>query len=112
MKLTILLAMACLWALAADKKPPRQITPEEARAAYNVSVNQITRMLKAPATARFAPFEDTQITPGGALNRKDIVVRLYVDAQNSYGALLRGWWKCWVGPQRPDGLYKVFCNDR
>jgi len=99
----LLLAAFCF---AGDKKPPRQLTPEEVQAAYQVSVNWITARLKAPSTARFAPIEETKFSPA---MRNSIDVRLWVDAQNSFGAMLRNAWRCNVGPQRPDGLYKAFC---
>ena len=95
---------------AADKKPERQLSNEEIQAAYNVTVKALPRILKAPFTAHYAPIEETSITPGGAGFRNSIVVRIYVDSQNSFGAMLRTRFLCRVGPQRRDGLYSVKCG--
>jgi len=80
MMVTLLAASA----FAADKKPARQFTQEETRDAYQMSIKQITKMLKAPWTAHFALIEDEEVnfSPGRAGHRNDIVVRLYVDSQN------------------------------
>lgn len=102
------LLLAVLVCSASEKK--RTWTEQEARDAYQLSVNHIARALKAPASARFAPFEDVNFSPGGATHRDDIVVRLWVDAQNSFGAYLRERYVCYVGPKRPDDTYRVACR--
>jgi type IV secretory pathway VirB10-like protein len=91
------------------KKSARQLTQEEMQNAYRMSLARIATMLKAPATAQYQPIEQVQFSPG-KLQKNGIVVRLYVDAQNSFGAMLRQLWTCHVGSQQPNGLYKVFCN--
>jgi hypothetical protein len=96
--------IAPLWA-----KQKRQLTDEEIQAAYSVAVNQVSKILKAPLTAVYPPIEEVKFSPA---IRKSIDVRFYVDSQNSFGALLRTRIFCNVGPQRPDGLFKVFCLDQ
>ncbi|MBZ5625893.1 MAG: PEGA domain-containing protein [Acidobacteriia bacterium] len=101
-----LLIVTCGPAMAADKKPASELTSDERQVAYNVAVNGISGRLKAPLTAHFTPIEQAIFSTG----RKDSIdVRLNVDAQNSFGAMLReGWW-CRVWPQRQVGLYPVSC---
>src|ERR1051326_2133474 len=117
--LTLTLLLAPL-AEAKDKKPkppPRALTSEEMLTAYNVAVNTISARLKAPSTAKFSSFEDA-VESGRIfwvntlIIKNRIGVTLAVDAQNSYGAMLRNIWTCYVGKQRADGLYPVNCIER
>jgi len=85
--LALLVAAFCF---AADKKPPkplRILTEEERQTAYNVAINRISVMLKAPSTAHASPIDQAVFSDGGGSGRwqNSIRVRLYVDAQNSYG---------------------------
>jgi hypothetical protein len=66
-------------------------------------------MLKAPSTASYAPIDQARFSPA---KKDSIDVTVFVDAQNSYGAMLRENNSCRVWPQRPDGLYNVFCYSR
>lgn len=50
----------------------------------------VGQMLKAPATAKF-PFADRTIAE---LGNKTYEITSYVDAQNSFGALIRNNWTC------------------
>ncbi len=117
LRLMILTLLACS-AVAADKKPERVLTDEEKQTAYNVAVNWISARLKAPSTAHFAPISEAVFSDGSThvIRPKDwagaVSVRLYVDAQNSYGAMLRGVWNCRVGRERPDGLHLVACMEQ
>ena len=100
---TWVLVMFCF---AGDKKPPRQLTDEEKQSAYIAATNRIYLMLKAPSTAHVSPLEEAAFSTG---IKNSIDVRVLVDAQNSYGAMLRNRWRCRVWPKRPDGLYPVTC---
>ena len=59
-------------------------------AAYGMARRAIERQLKAPSTAKFPNAWDT----GVAINQKgdDFYIASYVDAQNSFGAMLRQKW--------------------
>ncbi|HYW43928.1 MAG TPA: hypothetical protein VE959_13790 [Bryobacteraceae bacterium] len=105
-KASALILLVSTFCFAGDKKPPRQLTDEGRQTANNVAVNQISRELKALSTARYAPTEEAVLSDGKGSGRwqNSIRVRLYVDAQNSYGAMLRNVWNCRVGPERPDSL--------
>jgi hypothetical protein len=67
--------------------------------AYNVAVNCVTSRLKVPSTARFSNMNDAVYTVErervffGIKGKQEFVhVRLLVDAQNSFGAMLRERW--------------------
>ena len=91
-------------AFAGDKRP---LTDDEMRNAYRVSVDWIYQHLKAPTSAHFADETEARF----ARSRKDSIdVKLYVDAQNAYGAMLRKGWLCRVSPR--DGAYGVVCIER
>ena len=102
-----LLIMASL--CVAEKKPPRVLTDEERQVAYNVSVKKILSGLKAPSTAHWSSFEEASIKPA-MLNQ--IRVELEVDAQNSFGAMLRNTWSCAVAGPNKRGLYNVNCFEK
>jgi hypothetical protein len=68
-------------------------------AAYKAAVNLITHMLKAPATAQFSPvgkckFSEKFRTVIDGKETDAITVSGWVDAQNSYGGLMRNQFKC------------------
>lgn len=73
------------------------LTPEqkEARAcsptmAYVMSQTFVKRGLKAPSTADFGSYSDSQVKPMPAGESAcSFLVIGYVDAQNSYGAMIR-----------------------
>jgi hypothetical protein len=80
--------------------------------AYNVAVNCISSRLKAPSTARFSPMNEATYAverPRGIFGTKGkeefINVRLLVDAQNGFGAMLR---ERWLTQISMDGL-RCFC---
>ncbi len=103
----LLVAVFCLpLATAGDNHPAKTLTADERQAAYNVSVQRISGFLKAPATAQFTPVQEAVFSTGKG---DTIDVRLNVDAQNSFGAMLRKGWYCRVGPQQANGLYRVGC---
>ena len=90
----------------AASKPP--LTNEEMVAAYDQSVSYISARLKAPSTAQFCSLEQARFGRGRNWPSKApaIIVKLTVDAQNSYGAMLRSNFTCKVSP---DPRFPVFC---
>ena len=109
MRLTILLVASLLALSPGGAKDKRQLSDEEIQTAYNVAVNKISTLLKAPATAVYAPIKEARFKP---LRGNQIAVDLYVDAQNSFGAMVRESWGCSVSPQRDNGLYNAWCYGR
>lgn len=67
--------------------------------AFIQSQTCVEDLLKAPATAKF-PFADTDLIP--QLSDSTFLVESWVDAQNSYGAMLRQYYRCIV-VQHGDG---------
>lgn len=73
------------------------LTPEQKEAqacsptmAYVMSQTFVKRGLKAPSTADFGSYSDSQVIPMPAGESAcSFLVRGYVDAQNSYGAMIR-----------------------
>lgn len=57
---------------------------------YDVATEFVRRQLKAPSTAEFSPIEETSIKK---MNENTWRVTGYVDSQNSYGAMLRSYWR-------------------
>jgi len=53
----------------------------------------VIQRLKAPATARFGPASDTEVT---GFNGGTYRISGWVDAQNSFSALVRNRYTCWV----------------
>ncbi len=71
-----------------DKAPS---TPEVSNSTIIATAHSyVENILKAPGTAKFAPYDDTHITTLGD-NRWS--VESYVDSQNSFGAMLRSRYK-------------------
>ena len=81
----LLLLIACLMALAFG---PRVSSWFEEREARRVTFQFISISLKAPATAKLVDFKFSKpIAPG------DNYAAMAIDAQNSFGALIRGYYK-------------------
>lgn len=70
----------------APKEPPKDLR----RSAYTAAKGLIERRLKAPSTAKFSPFLETEVTCDG----DDCTVSGWVDSQNSFGAMLRSRYVC------------------
>ncbi len=105
MKKSLIAALFIGCAASSWAKDKRVLTQAEMQAAYNVAVNRTSSMLKSPSTATYSPIEQATIMP--ALFHS-IGVNFWVEAQNSYGAMLREQWHCNVKP-RSDGEYRVHC---
>lgn len=73
-----------------------------------VSQGLITRFLKAPATAKFAPYSAWN----SIVYSDGVIVSSYVDSQNSFGAMLRSYFKVYFVLNAPN-VYdvKVYFND-
>lgn len=84
----------------------RVISDEEAHNAYDLAVQKMYSELKAPSTAHWSSFEQAVIKP--ALFGQ-VRVELAVDAQNSFGAMLRNTWSCTVSKPKKNGKYVVLC---
>lgn len=58
--------------------------------AYEFAKRFVLQRLKAPSTAKFAPYSESKISPlaDGATYK----VTSYVDSQNSFGAMIRTYW--------------------
>jgi len=114
------LALLLLPAFAKDKKPvdpPSPLTQEQMQMAYNVGVNYISERLKAPSTAKFQPIEGIRFNPDGRVlfTRHRITFEIWVDAQNSFGAMLRNRFYCGVDPNplpEDDHTHKVLCIEQ
>jgi hypothetical protein len=74
-------------------KEKRQLSNEEKETAFNMAVRYISAMLKAPSTAHFCSIEESRFKAKG---KTGVSVDLWVDAQNSDGAMLRKVWSCQV----------------
>lgn len=90
MKFLALLLMAAFSTVAAEKKP---FAAEEMDTAFKLSVGLVQRQLPAPSTSRFGPISDARFSRsmGGFTD-----VRLWVDSQNHYGAMLRWNFLCHI----------------
>lgn len=75
------------------KKPAAEQTERARRyQAYDCAKNRITDLLKAPSTAEYQSYSDADIQGTGT----SYTVRSFVDAQNSFGAMLRTEFTCSV----------------
>lgn len=61
--------------------------------AYSVSQEFVQERLKTPSTAKFPVFKDDMVVH---LNNNRFKVSSYVDAQNSFGAVVRTLYTCWI----------------
>lgn len=86
----------CLWVVIANvilwpaviiivlfSQGDSEIDPE--RSAYTMAKTVISERLKAPSTAEFQPYDDDVVVSNGELYQ----VTMWVDAENSFGAMLR-----------------------
>jgi hypothetical protein len=80
--------------------PAKEYTKAEIDGAYYSSRNFIKTALKAPATAEFSnPITDKETTGSTVTHEGRIQSKGFVDAQNSFGALLRQSWMVVVQPE-------------
>jgi len=56
--------------------------------AFYIAKNVVESALKAPSTAEFCDFDESRVTRYGDI----VTVKGFVDAQNSFGAMLRSDW--------------------
>lgn len=82
------------------EEPAKEYTKSEIDGAYYSSRNFIKKALKAPATAEFSnPITDKETTSSTVTHEGRIQSKGFVDAQNSFGALLRQSWMVVVQPE-------------
>lgn len=86
----IVIFRGCFPESGAPKATP---TPDWNFDAYYMCMHFITENLKAPATAEFQRYSEIVIKDYGA---ETFGMRLYVDAENYFGALIRGTYDCKV----------------
>jgi len=87
-----------------DSKPatPKVYTEKDReRTAYVCAKLKVEEELKAPSTAKFQPYPDAVITNNGLY----YFVKSYVDAQNSFGAMIRTDFICKVLSPNPETIY-------
>lgn len=75
--------------LARDSGAPSSQVTDTRADAYYACVEFATRQLKAPATAKFPPYRDGASVVISAGANKRWIVAMHVDAQNSFGAMIR-----------------------
>jgi hypothetical protein len=81
---------------------PKVYTEEDRkRTAYVCAKFKVEEELKAPSTAKFQPSPDAVITNNGSY----YFVKSYVDAQNSFGAMIRTDFICKVSNPNPETIY-------
>jgi len=68
-----------------DSGTPEKKTSVSKAEAKVVAEGQVETLLKAPSTAKFSGWGDTQMTPKG----NGFIVSGYVDSQNGFGAMIR-----------------------
>ncbi len=80
-------------------KQEEESTASLCQSAYEHSKGLVTRSLKAPATAKFPdnPQSAYEAQALDSLGRRIVYISSYVDAQNSFGALLRKNYNCSLG---------------
>lgn len=83
-------------AVKKTSEPTQISTPYEKEDAFYISRKFVSRKLVAPSTAKFPdPWDpEVSITPTG--NKDEFKVIAYVDAQNTFGAMLRKKYMCFV----------------
>ncbi|MDD3038879.1 hypothetical protein [Bacteroides sp.] len=63
--------------------------------AFEISQNELKKQLKSPSTAKFATEFDEE-SKYKINDDESVIIRSYVDAQNSFGATVRTHFKCTV----------------
>jgi len=76
------------------------------RKAYDFSKENISKILKCPSTAIYPSFNEKFIKLSGSLTKSYISIHSYVDAQNSFGAMMRNKYTIYI-----DGNNDVFKID-
>lgn len=66
--------------------PTPERIPDKNFDAYCAAKNEVERYLKAPSTAKFQPYSAYLVAP---IDDNTYTVRGYVDAQNTFGAMIR-----------------------
>jgi hypothetical protein len=71
---------------------------EEMQHAYALGTQYVYSVLKAPSTATFQPVGDAVYDPDGRIffTKHLLTVKFFVDAQNSFGGMMREYWVCGV----------------
>lgn len=72
--------------------------------AYLNAIDYVQSALKAPATAKFASMHESKIEPG---KNCDFHIEGWVDAQNSYGALIRNYYMMDVYFDKPSNRWEA-----
>lgn len=83
--------------------PPPPLTAEEQKPfAYNAAIQFTTKELKAPSTAKFSTFKESTI----AFEGNTYTVLGWVDAENTFGAMLRHKFLCDLSLQEDGKLWQ------
>lgn len=98
MKRTLTWFVLAVTLAAADRQT---LTQEQMQVSYDASVAYVRAHLQTASTATFAPIQDAKFKVG-----RMISVTITVDAQNNYGAMIRGRFVC-LGGWAKDGQYRV-----
>jgi len=75
------------------------------RKAYDFSKENISKILKCPSTAIYPSFDEKFVNLGGSLTKSYILIHSYVDAQNSFGAMMRKYY--YLGMYNNNGMFKL-----
>lgn len=86
----VIFVVAGLWAALSGNSEPKG---PDGLDAYVMSQIFVEKQLKSPSTAKFPTFEDSMVIPLGDNRFK---ISSYVDAQNSFGAMVRTPYTCIV----------------
>lgn len=93
-----LIGLGVLLFMAACAQGPQQQKQDvygSPQGAYDISKSFVTKSLKAPSTAKFPLFSDEDVIIS-SLSYGEYKISAWVDAQNSFGAMLRTPYKCSV----------------
>lgn len=94
----IVVILVALLGLGAYRILSRPMVPDTTAGAVQVCEEYVRGRLKAPATAVFAPRDQTSVL---AINDSRTKVASYVDSQNSFGANIRTHYTCSVWSAEP-----------
>jgi len=88
--------LAALLVAISTLAPAQTGLAEDPEGAFKMAVYFVRNGLKAPSTAQFCSFEDAKIKMKLSKkgDRMNYEVRGWLDAQNSYGAMLRSYFLC------------------